>query len=96
MRTFDYLFPGTPILPANIQPPAAEVDAAVIFIREHFAEAAESLCNVLGIVLPVPVSTSPEVVEPVAVVSPSDGWKVTGGSVTPTLPPVTGRKEVYA
>ena len=89
MRSFDFLFPGTPNLPANIKAPEAEVDAAAHFIRDHFADAAESLFNALGITLPVPVSTSPEVVEPVAVASPSDSWMVAGGSVTPTLSPVT-------
>lgn len=84
MRTFDYVFPGTPNLPSQIQPAPSDVAVTAEFIRTHFADAAASLCSALGITLPV--STSPEVVEPAAA-TPGDGWKVAGGSDTPSLSP---------
>lgn len=94
MRSFDFVFPGTPNLPAHIKAPDDEVAAVSDFIRNNFTDAATSLCNALGIVLPEPVSTSPEVVEPDVVASPRDDWMVAGESDSPTLSPVTGRLEV--
>lgn len=81
MRSFDFLFPGTPNLPANIVASQPQMAATTDLIVRRFTDAADAVLSILGIPSCAAVSTSPEVVEPDSVVT-------TGGSVTPTLSPV--------
>lgn len=85
MRSFDFVFPGTPNLPSNIHATTPEITATAQFIRSHFTDAADGLLNVLGI----QASES-------AIVSPLGGGQAAGGSDAPALPSVAAREEVAA